>query len=329
MDEESVRKKERNSSPAYRGLLGKNDLQARIDKAERIYAKCILCPHRCGVKRTEGEKGFCQAPFEAVVSGHFAHPGEEDPLTGRRGSGTIFFSHCNLRCVFCQNFETAHQGLGKKVSDEELARMMLELQRMGCANINLVTPTHFLPRILSALAIAAKEGLSLPIVHNTSSYETKETIDLLDGIVDIYLADMKFMDGKKAARYNESQAADYPEIAKRAISAMHAQVGDLRLHGEKEAYRGLMLRHLVMPRHVNGTRAFVEWVAKNLSPETYVNIMGQYHPRRHMKGFSEIDRGITVQEYLEAIEWARAAGLKNLDKRSLSQYERLRHTYGF
>ena len=328
MPEQSDRREGRHVSPSYLGLLQNNDLQARIDKAERIYAQCELCPHRCGVDRTEGEKGFCQAPYEAVVSGHFAHPGEEDPLTGHKGSGTIFFSHCNLRCVFCQNFETAHQGVGSKVSDEELARMMLRLQRMGCANINLVTPTHFLPRILTALSIAAERGLSLPIVYNTSSYERKETIDLLDGIVDIYLADMKFMDEDKAARYNESKAADYPETAKRAIVAMHAQVGDLCLCGDDQACRGLMLRHLVMPRHVNGTKAFVEWVADQLSPATYVNIMGQYRPRWRMKGFLEIDRGINVQEFFEAIEWAQAAGLENLDKRSLSQCDMLKQRYG-
>jgi putative pyruvate formate lyase activating enzyme len=254
-----------------------------------------------------------------VYSAH-PHFGEEIPLVGRGGSGTIFFSNCNLRCVFCQNWPISLEGRGSMIEDTELADLMLKLQGIGCANINLVTPTHVMPNILRATRIALKKGLRLPLVYNTSGYERVEIVRLLDGIVDIYLPDFKYTDSKKAATYS-SGAADYPEMAKQGIAEMHRQVGDLQVSREGLARRGLMIRHLVMPNRVAGTRAFVRWVADSLGRSTYVNIMAQYHVDYKAYNYPEIARGITAEEFLEAIEWAQECGLTNLDERSLALWK--------
>jgi putative pyruvate formate lyase activating enzyme len=243
------------------------------------------------------------------------HFGEEVSLVGNGGSGTIFFSHCNLRCVFCQNWPIAHKGKGKSIDDEELAGLMLKLQEIGCHNINLVTPTHVMPHILNATRIAFRKGLRLPLVYNTSGYERAEIIEMLDGIVDIYLPDLKYMDGEEAARYS-SGASDYPEFAQKAIAEMNRQVGEHTTDERGIARRGLMIRHLVMPNRIAGTREFTRWVARTLSPTTYVNIMAQYHVDYRAAEYERIARAITAEEFLEAMDWAEEAGLTNLDPRN-------------
>ncbi len=307
--------------PAYANLEASGELAQRIEQAYAIMEECWLCPRRCGVNRHRDQKGFCRAPERAMVYTRQPHFGEELPLVGQWGSGTIFFSNCNLRCVFCQNWEIAHEGWGYPITDAALADMMLELQAMGCHNINLVTPTHVMPNILNATRIALKKGLRLPLCYNTSGYEHVEIIRLLDGIVDIYLPDMKFMDGVQAARYNLAEANNYPEMAKKSIMEMHRQVGTLVTDKRGIAMRGLIVRHLVMPNRVAGTREFVQWVAENLSRDTYVNIMSQYRVEFRAFEYEDIARAITSEEFVDAIEWAKRAGLTNLDERALSQYE--------
>lgn len=307
--------------PAYVKLEADGRLSSRIEQIYGMLEACELCPRRCGVNRLGGQKGFCGAPERAVVYSYSPHRGEELPLVGQQGSGTIFFSNCNLRCVFCQNWPIAHAGYGEEVSDERLADMMLHLQRMGCHNINLVTPTHVMPHILRATQIALRKGLTLPLCYNTSGYERVQIIRLLDGIVDIYLPDLKFMDGAQASTYNLAAASDYPELAQEAIVEMHRQVGDLVCDEQGIALRGLMVRHLVMPNRVAGTREFVRWVAENLSLDTYVNIMSQYRVEFMAFEYDLIARAITSQEFVEAMQWAREVGLTNLDERSLAQLE--------
>lgn len=319
--EEELREAPESWLPAYVGLETAGKFAERIEQAYEILESCALCPRLCGVNRREGQKGFCSAPEKAVVHSHQSHFGEELSLVGRGGSGTIFFSNCNLRCVFCQNWPIAHKGLGNEVSDAELAEMMLDLQRRGCHNINLVTPTHVMPNIISATRIALQKGLRLPLCYNTSGYDRIEMIKLLDGIVDIYLPDLKFMDGAQAERYNLAAAADYPEAARETIIEMHRQVGDLVTDERGIARRGLMVRHLVMPNRVAGTREFVYWVAENLSTATYVNIMSQYRVEYKAFEFATIARAITSEEFVEAMEWAMEAGLTNLDARSLTHLE--------
>jgi len=299
-------------SPAYATLERDGRFADRVSQAKAILAHCHLCPRRCGVNRADGERGFCQAPASAVVFGAHPHFGEEMPLVGDHGSGTIFFSHCNLRCVFCQNWPISHEGRGTLVSDEQLADMMLGLQGIGCHNVNLVTPTHVMPSILSATRIALAKGLRIPLVYNTSGYERLEMVQILDGVVDIYLPDLKYMDADKAAKYSAG-ASDYPEVTKRAILEMHRQVGLLTLDRRGIALRGLMIRHLVMPNRVAGSEQFAKWVANALPKATYVNIMAQYRVEYRAYEHPEIARGITREEFLEAAEWARWYGLTNLD----------------
>lgn len=312
---ETPRPQEGAWQPAYEKLEAEGKFAERIEKANAIFESCELCPRRCGVNRREGERGYCRAPDKPVVYSAHPHFGEELPLVGRHGSGTIFFSNCNLRCVFCQNYPISHEGRGREISLDELADMMLDMQRIGCHNINVVTPTHVMPNVLEATRIAMKKGLHLPLCYNTSGYEREEIIQLLDGIVDIYLPDLKFMDDAEAARYSAG-AVDYPEHAQRAIIEMHRQVGDLVADERDIALRGLMVRHLVMPNRVAGTREFVRWVAENLSPGTYVNIMSQYRVEHRAFEYPPIARAISTEEYLEALEWAEEAGLTNLDCRA-------------
>ncbi len=307
--------------PGYARLEEEGKLAERVEKAYSIFEDCELCPRRCGENRIRGETGFCQTTDRAVVYSHQPHFGEELPLVGTGGSGTIFFSNCNLRCVFCQNYPLAHKGRGQEVNDEEIAEMMLDLQNSGCHNINLVTPTHIMPNILNATRIAYKNGLHLPLCYNTSGYERKEIIKLLDGIVDIYLPDLKFMDGEQSEKYNFAEAYDYPEQAKDAILEMHRQVGVLEKDKRALARQGLIIRHLVMPNRVSSPRDFAFWVAENLPNDTYVNIMSQYRVEFEAFEYDKIARAITSEEFVEAIEWAREAGLTNLDERSLARYD--------
>ncbi len=229
------------SEAAYITLEKEGLLAERVEQAYALFENCTLCPQRCGVNRNEGEQGICRATSKVVVYSYAPHFGEELPLVGNNGSGTIFFSNCNLRCVFCQNWPIAHAGSGSVISDDKLADMMLGIQKMGCHNINLVTPTHVMPNILNATRIAMQKGLKLPLCYNTGGYELPENIRLLDGIIDIYLPDLKFMDGTEAARYTGG-AGDYPEMAQNALIEMHRQVGDLVMDARGIATRGLMVR---------------------------------------------------------------------------------------
>jgi putative pyruvate formate lyase activating enzyme len=310
--------------PAYEKLEMEGKLAQRIKQAYAIFENCQLCPRKCGVNRQKGEKGFCRAPVKPVIFSYHPHFGEEISLVGEKGSGTIFFSNCNLRCVFCQNWPIAHEGRGKEVQDEDLADMMLQLQKIGCHNINLVTPTHVMPNILNATRIALKKGLHLPLFYNTSGYERMEVLKILDGVVDIYKPDMKYMDPDKAKKYSAG-ASDYPEVTKKAVLEMHRQVGVHKMDKQGIAIRGLMIRHLVMPNRVAGTEKFVKWVAETLPKNTYINIMAQYRVEYKAYDYPEIARGISAQEFLEAMDSAEKHGLTNLDPQSIALRNFYRH----
>jgi putative pyruvate formate lyase activating enzyme len=299
--------------PSYLKLHRSGELKKRAEKLWKIMEECQLCPRKCGVNRLKGKRGFCRAPgAQLVVSSFSPHFGEERPLVGKGGSGTIFLTHCSLRCVFCQNWEISHLGRGSEKNIDELADMMLQLQKIGCHNINLVTPTHYSALILKALDIAAGKGLRLPIVYNTSGWEHLEILKTLDGIVNIYLPDIKYWDNEMAAKYS-SGAESYPEITRKAILEMHRQVGVAKPAKDGVMYRGLMIRHLVMPNNVAGSEKIIEWIAKNLPKDTYVNIMVQYNPLYKAYDYPEISRRITREEYAKAVNKAKELGLTNLD----------------
>ena len=304
--------------PAYLKLWQSGELSRRVELGLEKLADCTLCPRNCHVNRIKGMTKTCRTGRYALVSNSFAHHGEERCLRGTRGSGTIFFSWCNLRCVFCQNYEISWQGEGRMVKSEELAEMMLALQAQGCHNINLVTPGHVVPQILEALLLALKGGLHLPLVYNTSAYDSLDSLALMDGVVDIYMPDFKFWDPEKARRY--AKAPDYPEVARSAIREMHRQVGPLVTDEQGVALRGVLLRHLVMPGGAAGTADIMQWIARELSPGTYVNLMAQYRPAGHVtvKQYPEISRRITAEEFQQAREVFRAAGLHRLDHDSVA-----------
>ncbi len=298
------------SWPTYLALQETGELPRRAHAAEGLLAACRLCPRECGARRLEGETGVCGIGAEAVISSAGPHFGEEPPLVGRGGSGTIFLTRCNLQCVFCQNSEISQRGEGETASAGDLARMMLRLQQLGCHNINLVTPTHQTPHILHALVIAVEGGLTLPLVYNCGGYESVEALRLLDGIVDIYMPDFKYADADVARRY--SGVEDYPAVARAALREMHRQVGDLVLDGRGIARRGLLVRHLVLPNDLAGTEEVVRFLA-DLSPATYVNIMGQYRPCHRADEHAPLARRPTREEMARAFRLARAAGLTRLD----------------
>jgi putative pyruvate formate lyase activating enzyme len=298
--------------PGYLALDRSGELGRRVAALKEIYQSCRLCPRECGVNRARGRKGVCRSGDRARVYSAHAHFGEERPLVGRSGSGTVFFSNCNLLCAFCQNWQINHRGDGTIVSKETLARMMLELQQKGCHNINLVTPTHQLPSIIEAVQHAARQGLRLPLVFNCGGYESVDSIRLLDGIVDLYLPDFKYMDGDLAAKYSH-RCPDYPERAAESIKEMHRQVGNLVVDEESVALRGLILRHLVMPENIGGTDRFVTWVARELGTGTYVNIMGQYRPEHRARDYPELARRLNRADHAQAIRWAKEAGLRRID----------------
>lgn len=298
--------------PRYIVLYEKGELRKRGEQLWEMLKACRLCPRECGVNRLQGEKGFCRASAKVQVASFYPHFGEERCLVGRGGSGTIFFSHCGLRCVFCINWDISHEGRGEIVSLDQLAGMMLSLQKIGCHNINLVTPTHFSPQIVLALDMAAKQGLFLPLVYNTCGWERIEILQLLDGIVDIYLPDFKYADGKMSAKYSAG-AENYPEMTKKALLEMHRQVGVAKPNPEGIMEHGLMIRHLVMPNGVSGTKEVIQWIAENLPKDTYLNIMSQYTPVYKAKEYPEIARSITYAEYTEAIKWSEFYGLTNVD----------------
>jgi putative pyruvate formate lyase activating enzyme len=303
-------------SPAYLRLHESGELARRVERALGLLEDCTVCPRDCHVNRLADRFAVCKTGRYAVVSSAFPHFGEEDCLRGWNGSGTIFFSWCNLRCVFCQNYDISWQGGGRAVRPAELAALMLALQERGCHNINFVTPEHVVPQILEALPVAIKAGLRLPLVYNTSAYDSLDSIELMDGVVDIYMPDFKFWDPEMARHY--AKAPNYPEAARRAIKRMHEQVGPLQFDENGLARRGVLLRHLVMPGGIAGTQAIMEWIARELGPDTYVNMMAQYYPAGKVgpKEYVEINRPITGEEYREALAAARTAGLHRLDARA-------------
>ncbi len=308
-------------TPGYLALHASGELVKRIDTAVKRLACCTLCPRGCKVNRLEGELGVCKTPRHAVVSSYSPHFGEEAPLVGMAGSGTIFFTHCNLGCVFCQNYEISHLGDGIETTDGRLAAMMVALQKQGCHNINFVTPSHVVPQILAALPHAVDRGLSIPLVYNSSGYDSVETLQLLDGVVDIYMPDFKFWSRDAAKRL--AGAPDYPDRARKAIIEMHRQVGDLIINKQGIAERGLLVRHLVMPGAIGETRAIMSFLAGNISPDTYVNVMDQYHPCGRAAEFAEINRPLDQEEYRDAVQGAKEAGLRRLDDKNLDRFFRM------
>ncbi|RME45077.1 MAG: radical SAM protein [Caldilineae bacterium] len=302
--------------PGYLALHRRGDLLRRAKEAVAGLRACRVCPRHCDVDRLAGKTATCKTGRYAQVSSYFPHLGEEDCLRGWRGSGTIFFSMCNLRCVFCQNFDISQAHEGAEVSPQELATMMLELQAMGCHNINFVTPEHVVPQMLEALVIAAEAGLRLPIVYNTSAYDSPESLRLLDGVVDIYMPDFKLWDSSLALRY--LKAKDYPQAARAALKEMHRQVGVLKFDERGLAKRGVLVRHLVMPGLPEETRRILRFLAEELAPDTYVNVMAQYHPAGKVSAqkYPELNRPLYREEYREAVQYARRLGLR-LDERRL------------
>ncbi len=300
--------KEKRFVPAYIDTAASGLLDEKIEKASAMLKKCRLCARYCEVDRTKGQKGFCGIGDKAVVSSSGPHFGEESPLVGNGGSGTIFLTSCNLLCLFCQNDDISHLREGVEMSSEDISDVMCSLQRKRCHNINFVTPSHQMPFLLKAVALAIKKGLSVPIVWNCGGYESMEAMQILDGVVDIYMPDFKFSRKESAGRY--CSAFDYPEVARCAVAEMHRQVGDLVMDDSGIAQRGLLVRHLVMPGDVCGTEQIMKWLAENVSPHTYVNVMAQYRPCYKASQFPEIAGRITTAEYEQALFWAKQEGLR-------------------
>ena len=295
------------TQPAYLNLFHNGELERRVQSAYEGLEACKVCPHRCGVNRLAGELGVCKTGEKAQVSSYGPHPGEERPISGRRGSGTIFFARCNLRCVFCQNADISQLQYGREYETDELAAVMLELQAMGCHNINLVSPSHVVPQILAAVLIAARSGLTLPLVYNTGGYDSLETLSWLDGVVDIYMPDMKFGDEDTARKY--SLIPNYPEINQRAVLEMQRQVGDLEISEKGIAIRGLLVRHLVLPNGLANSEAILRFLAQEVSPNVVLNIMAQYHPAFKADKFPLLNRRIKPNEYRRVVDLAKELGL--------------------
>ena len=297
---------------AYIATYHNGLFKEKIQAATEILRSCVLCPRKCQVDRLANQTGVCKTGKNAWVSSYNAHFGEEAPLVGRGGSGTIFFTHCNLRCNFCQNYDISHQGIGEEVSDTKLAQMMLLLQQQGCHNINFVTPSHVAPQILSALEKAIAGGLAIPLVYNTGGYDRVETLRLLEGVFDIYMPDFKFWRPDVAKR--TCNAPDYPEVARQAIQEMHRQVGDLVMDETGIAQRGLLIRHLVMPRGLAGTREIMRFIARQISPNTYVNVMAQYRPCGEAHNIPELAARLSTTEFESAFQAAKEEGITRLDQ---------------
>ena len=298
--------------PAYIETFKKGLLRNKIEKAYRILDACRLCPRTCGVDRNSEQTGICKTGKDAVVSSYNAHFGEEAPLVGKKGSGTIFFTHCNLLCNFCQNYDISHEGYGQSVSIEQLAAIMIQLQKEGCHNINFVTPSHVVPQILSALEIAIKDGLSVPLVYNSSGYDRVDTLKLLEGVFDIYMPDFKFWD--PAVAEMTCNARDYTAVARQALLEMHRQCADLVLDEAGIARRGLLIRHLVLPQDMAGTREIMRFIARKISRNSYVNIMSQYRPCGGAGEIKALAASLSQHEFEQALQAARDEGIKRLDK---------------
>lgn len=311
--------------PAYLTLCRSGELRQRVERAYELLLRCNLCGRECDVNRredTEQGLGSCNTSVHARVASYGPHLGEEDPLRGYRGSGTIFFSWCSLNCQYCQNYEISQRGQGREVKPHELAKMMLSLQEQGCHNINLVTPTHVTGPILEAVLVAAEQGLHLPLVWNTGGYDSLATLDLLDGVVDIYMPDMKYADADVALKL--SKVRRYPQVNQGAVKEMHRQVGDLVLDERGIARRGLLVRHLVLPEGLAGTPEVARFLVEEVSGDTYVNVMDQYRPSYKAGAIPPLDRPTTREEYDEAVEQARRAGLHRFDSRE----PRFLHAFG-
>ncbi len=293
--------------PSYRTRLTPQQIQERAGRLRELVDECTLCPRACGARRLQGKIGVCRTADGVVISGASPHYGEEEPLVGSGGSGTIFFSSCNLKCLFCQNYEISHLRGGRPVSIEGLAARMLWLQELGCHNINLVTPTHVIPQIVLALARAADDGLVLPLVYNCGGYESVETLRVLEDIVDIYMPDIKYGHNEPARKY--SGAKDYWDVVRTAVKEMYRQVGNLKVDDQGVAYRGLLIRHLVLPGDVVCSENILRFIARDVSADAYVNIMDQYRPAYRACFHEQINRRITSKEYAEVVACAHRLGL--------------------
>ena len=310
----SAERRDHGFEPAYLALLRSGELAVRTRLAQRHLEDCDLCARYCHVNRRETLRGVvCRTGERALVYSHGPHHGEEDVLRGSRGSGTVFFSWCNLRCIYCQNWEISWKGQGHEVSAEELAAIMLDLQNQGCHNVNFVSPSHVVAQIIEAVAIAAEQGLRLPLVYNSGGYDSLAALRLLDGIIDVYMPDMKYGDSDLAKRY--SHIKDYVQFNRAAVREMHHQVGDLQINEDGLAIRGLLVRHLVLPHGIAGTDQVLQFLARDISPNTYVNLMDQYRPCYWAGNYPELDRPITFAEYREALDLARKNGMRRLDER--------------
>lgn len=299
--------------PSYIALYSQGLLDERIQQAVEMLKECRVCPRECLADRSVGELGVCRTGRRAELSSYHAHFGEEEPLVGRNGSGTIFITHCNLLCSFCQNYDISHEGRGHEASPDVLAGLMIELKIRGCHNINFVTPSHVIPQILEALPIAIEAGLNVPLVYNSGGYDRVETLRLLDGVFDIYMPDFKFWDNAIAERF--MGVKDYADRTREAVKEMHRQVGDLVMNEEGIAQRGLLVRHLVMPEGLAGTYDIARFLAEEVSSDTYINVMGQYRPCGDAGQWPELSRPLYVEELNQAKELARKAGLHRLDDR--------------
>jgi len=298
--------------PVYIKTYEKGLLKDKVEKANKNLNNCQLCPRKCNADRLSGQVGICKTAEYALVSSCQLHFGEEAPLVGKNGSGTIFFTHCNLLCSFCQNYDISHEGRGMEVSDIELAGMMLSLQKSGCHNINFVTPSHVVPQILSALEKAIEKGLNLPLVYNTGGYDNVSTLKLLEGVFDIYMPDFKFWNDEISELI--CKTPDYPEIARNAIKEMHRQVGDLFIDNSGLAKRGLLIRHLVLPYDLAGTRGIMGFLFREISPDTYVNVMSQYRPCGNAYKYDKLSHPLSLKDYKIALLEAREEGITRLDK---------------
>lgn len=295
--------------PIYLAAYQSGDLNKISEKALRMLEACSICPRKCGVNRLKDELGFCKTSSRAKVCSFMPHYGEEPPISGVRGSGTIFFTYCNMSCVYCQNYQFSQLGEGREVEEEELANFMIQLQNMGCHNINLVTPTHVMPQILKALMVAIPLGLKIPLCYNTGGYELPEIIELLDGIVDIYLPDMRYGNNESGIKY--SNAPDYPKYNQLAVRLMHKQVGIPEFDERGVIKRGLIIRHLVLPNNLSGTEKIMEFLAKEVSKDCYISLMSQYYPCYKAQQYPEIARRVTAEEYEFAKDIMQKYGLDN------------------
>lgn len=294
--------------PMYLESLTPIELKERSEKLNDLLKECRLCPNECLADRVNGETGDCHSTDEVMISSYGPHFGEEPPLTGTLGSGTIFFTNCNLACQFCQNYDLSQLGRGESVSITDLAQIMISLQNSGCHNINFVTPTHFTPQIVDAIIAALDKGLQLPLVYNCGGYESVETLKLLEGIIDIYMPDIKYSKNETAEKY--SQIKNYWDVVRRAVKEMYRQVGDLKISKLGIAQRGLLVRHLILPNNISGSKEVIDFIAGEISKETYLNLMDQYYPAFKADNYKELNRRISKEEYYKIIDYAKKFKLR-------------------